>query len=117
MNTVTIKEGNLIVEPRGLDAIWSLTRKLKIPLANVRGATFDLGANHAAKGIRGPGLGLPGKWAGTFTHEGEKSFWNVSTPDQTIVVQLASEHFDRLVLTVDEPRAIVDQINSAVDQA
>lgn len=114
MNTVTITEESLIVEPQGLDVIWSLTKQLKIPLAHVRGATFDPGANHDVKGIRGPGLGMPGKWSGTFTHEGEKSFWNVSTPNQTIVVQLTDEHFDRLVLTVDEPRAIVNQINSAM---
>ncbi len=114
MNTVTITAENLTVEPRGLDKVWSFTNRLEIPLANVRGATFDPGANHEPKGFRGPGLGMPGKWSGTFTRNGGKSFWNVSTPGETIVVQLVNEHFDRLFLTVREPRTIVDQINSAL---
>lgn len=115
MNTITVTTEDLIVEPRGLDKVWSFTNQLTIPLTHVRGATFDPGANYERKGIRGPGLGMPGKWSGTFTHEGEKSFWNVSAPGETIVVQLVDEHFDRLILTVNEPRAIVDQINSALE--
>jgi hypothetical protein len=114
MNTVTITEASLIVEPRGLDKLWSFTRKLEIPLSHVRVATFDPGANHEPKGLRAPGLAVPGKWAGTFTRDGDKSFWNVSAPGETIVIELASENFDRLVLTVDHPRATVDAVNSSL---
>jgi hypothetical protein len=114
MNTITITPENLIIEPRGLDKVWSFTNRLEIPVAHVRGATFDPGANSEPKGFRGPGLGVPGKWAGTYTREGEKFFWNVSGPGATIVIQLADERFDRLYLTVDEPRALVDEINSAL---
>ncbi len=114
MNTVTITKEKLRIEPKGMDKLWSLTRRLVIPLTNVRGATFDPGANHEAKGLRAPGLAMPGKWAGTFYRDGERSFWNVSTPGETIVIELANERFDRLYLTVKEPRALVDQINSAI---
>lgn len=115
MNTVTLTDTTLDVEPTGLDKLWSFTRKLEIPIAHVRGATFDPGANAEPKGLRGPGLHVPGKWSGTFTRDGEKSFWNVSTPGDTIVIELAGEeHFQRLFLTVDEPRAVVDAINARV---
>ena len=114
MNIVTITPTELIVEPTGLDKLWSFTRKLEIPLAHVRGATFDPGANQEPKGLRAPGLAIPGKWSGTFNRDGDKSFWNVSRPAQTVVVELSDERYDRLVLTVDEPRAIVDAINGAL---
>jgi hypothetical protein len=76
--------------------------------------TFDPGANREPKGIRAPGVQVPGRWSGTFTREGVKSFWNVSTPGDTIVIQLVDEHFDRLILTMSEPHTTVDQINSAL---
>lgn len=113
MNTVTVNDTTLTVEPLGLDKLWSFTKKLEIPLANVRGATLDPGAADEPKGIRGPGLGLPGKWSGTFTRDGEKSFWNVGDAARTVVVELVNEHYARLVLTVEEPRETVDRINAA----
>jgi hypothetical protein len=116
MNRITIGTSNLIVEPEGLDKVWSFTNRLDIPLDHVRGATFDPGANSEPKGIRAPGLSLPGKWAGTFIHDGEKSFWNVSTADDTIEIELADEHFARLYLTVEDPRAVVDGINSRLSR-
>lgn len=114
MNTVTVTESLLIVEPKGLDKIWSFKKELQIPLTHVRGATFDPGVNDEPKGLRAPGLAIPGKWAGTFTKDGDKSFWNVSAPGETIVIELADEQYIRLVLTVDSPRSVVDVVNSAI---
>lgn len=114
MNIVTITPTTIIVEPKGLDKLWSFRRKFVIPLAHVRGATFDPGANHEPKGLRAPGLAIPGKWSGTFHRDGDTSFWNVSTPAQTVVIELTDERYDRLVLTVAEPRTIVDAINGAL---
>jgi len=114
MNTVTMTDSFLTVEPKGLDKIWSLKREPQIPLAHVRGATFDPGANNEPKGLRAPGLAIPGKWAGTFTKDGDKSFWNVSAPGETVVIELANEHYTRLVLTVSNPRPIVDTVNRVI---
>jgi hypothetical protein len=114
MNTVTLTDSVLTVEPTGLDKLWSFTRRLEIPLAHVRGATFDPGANDEPKGLRAPGLAVPGKWAGTFTRDGDRSFWNVSAPGATIVIELADEHYARLVLTTADPRDTVDAINAAI---
>lgn len=114
MNIITLTDKTLFVEPKGLDKLWSFRRKIEIPLVHVRGATLDPGANQEFKGIRAPGLAIPGKWAGTFHKDGDKSFWNVSTPSETIVIELMDEHYARLVLTVDQPRSVVDSINVAV---
>lgn len=113
MNTVTISGASLEVEPKGLDKLWSFTRKLDIPLTHVRGATFDPGANNEPKGLRAPGLAVPGKWSGTFHRDGDRAFWNVSAPGETIVIELTQEHYTRLVLTVENPRDVVDAINRA----
>ena len=115
INRVTVTADHLVVEPTGFNKVWSFTRRLQFPLERVQGATFDPGMREEPKGWRGPGLGLPGKLAGTFHADGRKQFWNVSEYDRAIVVTLDdAERFDRLVLTVDEPNVVVDAINGAL---
>lgn len=114
-NTVSVTENTLVVEPRGLDKIWSFRQRLEIPLEHVKGATFDPGMKEEPKGWRGPGLRIPGKLSGTFHADGERQFWNVTGHDKTIVIELdPSEHFTRLIISVQDPRAIVHDINQAV---
>lgn len=113
MNTVSIIDRDLVVVPKGLDKLWSFTRRLKIPLAHVRGATHDPGASNEPKGIRAPGLGLPGKTAGTFHRDGARTFYNVTGKANTVVIELVDEKYQRLVLTVGDPRAVVKIVNNA----
>lgn len=113
MNTISLEGGRLVVEPVGLDKLWSFTRRIDVPLEHVRGATLDPGANVEPKGLRAPGLARPGKYAGTFYRDGEKVFWNISRPADTVVVELVDEDYQRLVLTVDDPREVVRRINNA----
>lgn len=114
-NTVTLTSEALVVEPVGWNKLWSFTRRLRIPLEHVRGATFDPGMRDEPKGWRGPGLGLPGKLSGTFHADGKKQFWNISGYDRAVVITLdPAERFDRLVLTVDDPDEVVSVINAAV---
>lgn len=114
-NRVTVTPEHLLVEPIGLNKLWSFTRRLQFPLEHVRGATFDPGMRHEPKGWRGPGLGLPGKLSGTFHADGRKQFWNISGYERAVVITLdPEEKFDRLVITVDDPHQVVDSVNGAL---
>lgn len=114
-NRVTITADRLVVEPIGLDKIWSFTRRLAVPLAHVRGATHDPGMRDEPKGWRAPGLHLPGKLSGTFHTDGKRQFWNVSGFERTVVITLdPADRFNRLVISVDDPDRIVDAINNAL---
>jgi hypothetical protein len=114
MNDVTINGDRLVVEPRGLDKVWSFRRRIDVPLTHVVGATYDPGANDEPKGLRRPGLRVPSKASGTFVKDGERTYWNVSRPASTVVVELRDERLARLVLTVDEPRSLVSRINEVL---
>ncbi|GAC68271.1 hypothetical protein [Gordonia soli] len=115
MNTVTVQGDRLIVAPRGLDKLWSFTRQLDIPLSSVRGATVDTGVRREQRGIRAPGLAIPGKYAGTFHRDGERSFWNVGDPVRNVVIELdGTGKYHRLVLTVDDPAAVEKSVNAAL---
>lgn len=113
-NRLTIDGDNLVVEPQGLDTLWSFTRRIVIPLAQVQRAFFEPSVIDHPQGLRLPGLRLPGKAAGTFDTDGKRQFWNTVGHDRTIVVELDSTaRFDRLVLTVADPRHEVETINRA----
>ena len=117
MALIRIDGGDLIVVIEGLDKLWSFKGSLTIPLANVRGATADPGIATDPKGVRAPGSHVPGViTAGTFHQDGEKVFWNVRDPSKSVVVELADERYARLVLQVDDPRAAVALIESALAQ-
>uniref|UniRef100_UPI003F496E6E hypothetical protein n=1 Tax=Nonomuraea bangladeshensis TaxID=404385 RepID=UPI003F496E6E len=115
MAHVHIDDGTLVVEMTGLDKLWTLKSRLTIPLGNVRGVTYDPGMIAERKGIRAPGVHLPGVIvAGTFHLDGEQVFWDVRNPAKAIVIQLADERYTRLVVQVDDPRAAVTLIEDAI---
>jgi hypothetical protein len=114
MARVTIEDNTLIIEIEGLDKLWALKSRLDIPITNVRGATRDPGIVHDRKGIRAPGTYLPGViTAGTFYQDGDRVFWDVKDPEKAVVIELADERYARLVIQVDDPRAVVALIEQA----
>ncbi|WP_031509382.1 hypothetical protein [Streptomyces megasporus] len=114
MARVTVTDDTLTVEMEGLDKLWAFKGRLRIPLANVRGAARDPGIVHEYKGIRAPGTHIPGVIvAGTYHRGGERVFWDVKNPDKAVVIELADERYARLVVEVDDPRATVDLIRRA----
>lgn len=113
-NKISIENNKLIVLPQGLDKVWSFNNKLEIPMINVMGATIDKDILNTKKGFRGPGLGLPNKWCGTWTLDGEKNFWNVTRKTSPVVIQLKNEKFSRLILGLEDATEWVDRINNSI---
>ncbi|KGM18016.1 hypothetical protein [Corynebacterium auriscanis] len=111
-NKITFTEENLVVEPQGLDKLWSFTGALTIPWNHVRGATHDPGMKKEPKGFRAPGLRIGQKLSGTFHSDGERTFYNVNGFENALVVELVDEHFTRLVVTADNPADQAQAINS-----
>lgn len=114
MNTVSIAGDRLTVRPRGLDRLWGFRRKIDVPFTHVRVATVDPEARRGARGLRGPGLAIFGKYVGTFYRDGERTYWNVSGRGTAIVIELADEHFSRLIVSVQGADALVDRINNSL---
>ncbi|EGG49099.1 MULTISPECIES: hypothetical protein [Streptomyces] len=115
MAVIRIDGDDLVVMMEGLDKLWAFKGSLTIPLANVRGVTADPGMAAEPKGMRAPGSHVPGVIiAGTFHQHGEKVFWDVRDPAKAVVVELADERYTRLVLQVEDPRATVALVESAL---
>lgn len=115
--SIDIDDTALTVRPRGLDIVWTTRRRITVPMEHVRGARID------------PDVVRHGPWlgagytdalldytvaAGPMFVRGHYEFWDVHFPERTVVVDLADEQYERLVIDVDDPEATVAQINAAV---
>jgi hypothetical protein len=115
MVEIEIADGRAVFEVQGWDRLWALKSRLEIPLANVRGVRADPDvARGWWKGIRAPGTHIPGVIvAGTFYHQGKRIFWDVKDPERTIVVELADDRYDELIVEVADPAAEVARLAAA----
>ena len=118
MVILTIADGVARIEIEGLDKLWSLKSRLEIPLAHIRGARLDPDAARGwCHGIKAPGTSVPGVLtAGTFYQHGKRVFWDVHHPEQTVVVELADERYDELIIEVADPVSTVDMLRQSLQQ-
>lgn len=115
MTQIDITGDQLVVTMRGLDRLWTLRRRIAVPLTSVRGATADPGVTREPAGFRAPGTHLPGVIiAGTYVKDGERTFWNLRRSQQPVVVELTGQRFARLVLGVDDARATAERIERSL---
>jgi len=113
---LTIEANHAVFEVEGWDKLWSLRSQLRTPLEHIRGARVD---PHPAlgwfQGLKLAGTGIPAVFrAGMFYQDGGLVFWDVHHPENTIVVELDHEHFQRLVIEVETPEAAAAMINETI---
>lgn len=119
MVNVVVEGDRVRFEVEGWDRLWALKSQLEIPLAHVRSVRADPEpARGWWHGLRLPGTQIPGLLtAGSFYQSGGFVFYDVHDPEQTVVVELDHEHYQRLVIEVADPAAVVDTLRSAITSA
>lgn len=113
------QDNAVVFTVEGWHKLWALRSELRIPQTNIKGAWRDANASHR-RGLRLPGTNVPGFLkAGTFYLDGffdnKPSFIDVRHDENTIVVDLADEHFNRLIIEVEDPDAAVAMLTSLVN--
>src|SRR5919202_5671498 len=118
MAEVELSQEALIVHVQGMDRLWALRSRLEIPLSHVVNVEADPEvAQRWWYGIRSGGIQVPGViTAGTFHQEGERIFWDVHDPENTVMIRLRDERYNRLVIEVEVPHATVAAIREALGQ-
>lgn len=116
MVDLAIAEGKLTLHVRGADKLWALKSSLEIPLAHIAGVRADPEAARGWwHGIRMPGTNIPGViTAGTFYHDGQRVFWDVHDPENTIVIDLHDDRYNELIVEVENPAQAVTLIRNAL---
>ena len=112
MVRITIEGAKLILEIEGWDKLWAFKSRLEISQANIRGVRADPEvAKGLWKGIRAPGTHVPGVIiAGTYYKKGQRVFWDVKDPKNAIVIDLADERYNQLIVEVEDPARAVQEI-------
>lgn len=105
---------NLHVE--GFDKVWAFKSELAIPLRHITSVRTD--AELTMKwfhGIKWPGTSVPGViTAGTFYQDSKRIFWDVHHPEQAVVITLADESYNELVIEVENPDAFVTNLQQSI---
>src|SRR5438309_6466517 len=105
MVNVSIEADRVRFEVEGWDKLWALKSQLEIPLAHIRSVRADPEpARGWWHGVRLPGTQIPGLLtAGSFYQSGGFVFYDVHDPERTVVIELDHEHYQRLVIEVENP--------------
>jgi hypothetical protein len=100
----------------GLDKLWAFKSELAIPLRHIANVRTD--AEPMQKwfhGIKWPGTSVPGViTAGTFYHDGKRTFWDINHPEKAVVITLADESYNELVIEVENPDAFVANLQKSI---
>lgn len=119
MVEISVADKSLHLEVQGWDKLWAFKSSLTIPLQHVRSVRADPEAVRKWRGgIRLLGTQLPGViTAGTYYKRGQRIFWDVHKPENTIVLELTDDRYDQLIIEVTEPRVAIEQIKAALSQS
>jgi hypothetical protein len=116
MVKIDFEQDKLILKVEGMDKLWSLRSQLSIPLSDIINVYSDQGIAHEWwRGMKVMGFRIPGLIeAGTFLQQGKQVFWDVENPDQTIILDLAHENYQQIVIQVENPEEAIRQIKEAI---
>ena len=93
------------------EKIGGLLRDLDVPLDSVREVDVVPNGMRAARGIRAPGLGLPGmRKIGTWRRRGERMMVSVRHGQPAVRVRLDGQRFDTLLIGADDAAAVAAAI-------
>jgi hypothetical protein len=93
------------------EKLLGLVRDHTFPASSVTSAEVVEDAVHAARGLRSPGLGLPGRrLIGTWRRSGEKSLVSVRHGQPALRLRLTGQQFDTLLLGTDDAAALASEL-------
>ena len=114
MATIATTAGTLRITLTPLEHVFGLLRDLEVPLDAVRSVEVVPDGPAALRGLRAPGLGLPGTRAiGTWRRRGTKTFVSVRR-GPAVRVELAGQRFDAALVSVEDAPAVAASLAGLV---
>lgn len=111
MVEVTQQGDDVLFTVQGLHKLWAFKSSLTIPRSHIAGARQDAeAARNLNGGYRALGTSVPGLiHAGTFyfNYGLKPAFVDVMRPEQTVVIELRDEEYQRLIIEVEDPAAVL----------
>jgi hypothetical protein len=114
MAELTVHDDALTLTLSRVEHAEGFHRDLTVPLASLTAVRAVGDPWPELRGIRAPGTGMPGVVAvGTRRGAFGKDFAAVHGKGPAVVVELDNQEFQRWVLTVDDPDAVVARVAAA----
>jgi hypothetical protein len=112
MATIETTTGTLRITPTRAEKVLGLLRDLEVPLSAVRSAEVVPDGLAAVRGLRAPGLGLPGvRRIGTWRRGGGRSFVSVRR-GPAVRIELTGQRFDTVVVSVTDAAATAADVSA-----
>ncbi len=114
MATIDTTPRTLRVSLTRAEKVLGLLRDLEVPLTAVRSVAVVPDGLAAARGLRAPGLGLPGlRLIGTWRRRGSRSFVSVRR-GPAVRLELSGRRFDTVLVSADDAAAVAASVAAAV---
>src|SRR4051812_10992051 len=95
------------------EKLAGLVRDLDIPLAAVTGAELVTDPMTALRGLRAPGLALPGiRGIGTWRTRGTRTLVSVRRNQPAVRVELTGQRYDSLLIGDDDAAQLASELTS-----
>jgi len=117
MSRVRVEGNQLIITMQGARKLFSLRSEVSIHLDNVTGVRRGLEWKELPGILSSFRIGthVPGFYfGGTFFQQGNKAFYDVKKQENAVVIDIANEDFDTLVIGVDDCEGTVSLIEQAL---
>ena len=115
MPQVTIGAKSLKVDLSRAEAFWGMHRSLDIPAENIAGAQALTQGWWKTLGFRIPGTALPGVIiAGTYIKKGDRAYVSWTRNKEVLQINLKNHRYNRILLGVDDAKALAEAINMAI---
>ncbi len=113
MTTANLTADTLQIRFTRGEKIAGLIRDIDLPLEAIRDAQVIPDGIAATRGLRAPGLGLPGyRKIGTWRRPGHKTIVSVHRDRPAVQITADDPRFDGLLLDVDDPEQLVAAIQA-----
>lgn len=114
MTTLHVEGNDLALRFTTFEKIAGLVRDVRLPLTSIRSVELVDDGLAAAKGLRAPGLGLPGlRKLGTWRTLGAKSLVSVRRHVPAVRITLDGERYDTLVVSTPDAAAVVARLTAS----
>jgi hypothetical protein len=115
MATLQLTDSTLSVHLTRFEKIAGLLRDVQFPRTAVRDVEVVADGLAAARGLRAPGLGLPGvRKIGTWRRPGGRSLVSVRRDQPALRITLEGQRYDTLVIGSDDAGAVATALTGTV---
>ncbi|MFF4807075.1 hypothetical protein ACFY03_02480 [Micromonospora chersina] len=111
MATIDLSTDTIRVRLTPAEKLWALRGDLTFPRGSVRAVTVEPDGLRATRGLRAPGLGVPGlRKVGTWFSRAGREFVSVHANQPAVRITLAGQRYDALLIGTDDAAALAEAV-------